>query len=205
MRRATWWRRNRLWLALLVPLLLLALAASSYRLTTLYLRWEWSQPVVVQGSGTYTQTFRDVQDIARTRTVTVGVKQVARTTTADGDQAAPGTQLWLVELDFAAAPDQLLGGCVIELEDAAGTTYGVFGAKVYQGGRPNLMPQRSRCVPQDAPGPDLDYTGTIVPSPLERPATWTASAAMALPEGVRPTAVRVMWNKPGYLKLALPR
>ena len=86
MRRATWWRRNRLWLALLVPLLLPALAASSYRLTTLYLRWEWSQPVVVQGSGTYTQTFRDVQDIARTRTVTVEVKQVARTTQADGDQ-----------------------------------------------------------------------------------------------------------------------
>ena len=205
MRGSAWWRRNRLWLALLVPLLLLALAASSYRLTTLYLRWEWSQPVVLQGAGTCTQTFRDVQDVARTRTVTVGVKQVARTTQAGGDQAAAGTQLWLVELDFAAAPDQLLTGCVIELEDATGTRYGVFGAKVNPAGRPNLVAQRSRCVPADAPGPDLDFTGQILPSPVERPATWTAAAAMVLPEGVQPTAVRVMWNKPGYVKLTLPR
>ena len=92
---------------------------------------------------------------------------------------------------------------------AEGLAHRADGPGYYPGrdftGRPNLVAQRSRCVPADAPGPDLDFTGQILPSPVERPATWTAAAAMVLPEGVQPTAVRVMWNKPGYVKLTLPR
>ncbi|QIK71168.1 hypothetical protein G7070_01290 [Propioniciclava coleopterorum] len=205
MRSSAWWRRNRIWLALLLPLLALALAASSFRLTTLYLRWEWSQPVVLQGSGVYTQTYQDVQDVRRTRTVTVGVGQVARTTQLDDDRAAPGTQLWLVELDLAAAPDQMLAGCVIELEDAAGVRYGTFGAKVDGAGRPNTLPDRPHCVPQDAPGPELSWDGHPLPVTAQRPAAWRVAASVALPEGVEPTAVRVMWNKPGYVKVLIPR
>lgn len=205
MRSAEWWRRNRLWLALLVPLLALALAASSYRLTTLYLPWQWSRPQVVARTGTFTQTFRDTERVTWTRTVTVTVQQVARTTVVAGEAAAPGAQLWLVELEFAAAPDQLLDGCTIELEDAAGTIYGGSGAKVDRAGRPQLTAQRSACVPQDAPGPTRDFTGELVPSPIERPPRWTSAASLALPGDVEPVAVRVLWDKPDYLKLTLTR
>ena len=43
---ATWWRRNRFWLALLVPLLFLAVVASSFRLVNIYLPWDWTRPIV---------------------------------------------------------------------------------------------------------------------------------------------------------------
>lgn len=56
MRTSAWWRSNRLWVLLAIPALTLALAASSFRLSALYLRWEWSQPTLLRGPGTYTQT-----------------------------------------------------------------------------------------------------------------------------------------------------
>lgn len=205
MRDSMWWRRNRTWVFLLLPLVALAVAASSFRLTTLYLRWEWSQPTVLRAPGVFTQSFQDVEDVRRTRTVTLGVDQVARTTVFDEDQAAPGAQLWLVELTFAAAPDQMLDNCTIELEDAAGVRYDSTGAKVDSRGKTESMPARPACVPVDAPGPRVDFTGEVVPSPVERPASWQVQAALALPAGVEPTAVRVMWDKPGYAKLIIPR
>lgn len=204
MQRISWWRRNRLWLALLLPLLALALAASSFRLSNLYLRWEWNQPVVVHGSGVYTQNYQDTRNNQRTRTAKVGIAQLARTTVVAADHPAPGTELWRIDLDFEAAPDQFLAGCTIEFEDAAGVRYGTQGAKVDASGRPNPLPRRPECVPSDAPGPELDWFGELVSPSVPRPGTWKVVASVAMPEGVRPTAVRVLWDKPGYLKLVIP-
>ena len=62
MRDSMWWRRNRTWVFLLLPLVALAVAASSFRLTTLYLRWEWSQPTVLRAPGVFSQSFQDVDE-----------------------------------------------------------------------------------------------------------------------------------------------
>lgn len=204
MQRTSWWRSNRIWLALILPLLALALAASSFRLSTLYLRWEWSAPVILNGSGVFTQSFQDAKSTQHTRTTKVGVTAVARTTTLASDRPAPGTALWRIELDFAAAPDQLLAGCTIELEDAHGVRYGTQGAKVDASGRPNPLPRKPTCVPRDAPGPELDWAGELVSPSVQRPGVWKSEAAVAMPEGRRPVAVRIMWDKPGYLKLLIP-
>lgn len=206
----TWWRRNRLWLALLLPLLGLALAASSFRLFTLYLPWQWSRPIVTNGpTGTLTQDFLATDGAPLSRTVTVTLDAMRAVPSHDEDAAAPGATLWQVDLTLAAAPDQVLDGCQVELLGPDGTRYATTSAgKVpadpddrFWMGTDHLM-----CVPEDAPGPTMSFLGVVQPKEgtPERPASWPMTASAAIPDGVRPTAVRVMWNRPTYVELAAP-
>lgn len=206
----TWWRRNRLWLALLVPLTLLALAASSFRLVSLHLPWEYSRPTVARGpQGTLTQEFLGFDDARHTRTVTVKVLDVATVPQFGGFRSIPGSDLWRVRLEFAAAPDQLLAGpCDIELVDAEGVRYGFQGGQVKADPKAwDVVPALSQhCVPEDTPGPDLEpVTGKFVPAEVKRPASWVIETAMAVPHGRTPEAVRVSWTQPDYLVLDVPR
>lgn len=202
---ATWWRRNRLWLALLLPLLLLAIVASSFRLVRIYLPWEWSRPIVAHATvGTLRQDFLGNDDLRHRREVTVGVLSVVPQQRHGDIQASPGATLWRVLLEFEASPDQMLQNCIVEVEDAAGVRYGSrAGQEPVEGSR--LTPSISefqRCVPEASPGPSLEaFTGTLVPSPVERPAAWRLEYLFALPEGVEPASVRIAWDRPEYLVL----
>ena len=203
-----WLRRNRLWLALLVPLLLLALATSSFRLTRLYLPWQWSRPIVAHGtSGTFTHEFLGFDDVRHTRTVDVTVTEVSEALSWEGDAAVEGARLWRVGLLFAAAPDQLLRGCTIELTDADGVRYRFEGGRQSAGTDKLWSPAaKPDCVPEDTPGPDIaPFTGRFERAEVERPASWYVSTSMVLPLGVTPTHVRVMWTEPEYLVLDVPR
>ncbi|HRL50210.1 MAG TPA: hypothetical protein PLA49_12640 [Propioniciclava sp.] len=204
MRTSTWWRSNRLWLVLLLPALALALAASSFRFSALYLRWEWSQPTLLRAPGAYTQTFSTGTHTLQ-RTVEVGVAAVERAVEVEGEYAAGGTALWRVALDFAAAPDQILATCEIELEDAAGIRYGVRGAKVNADGDPDSTWVHRGCTPADTPGPTVDFDGQVREADTTRPQRWQVVTSVAVPAGVEPTLVRVMWDRPGYLRLTIPR
>lgn len=205
----TWRRRNRLWLALLLPLLLLALGASSFRLTRLYLPWEWSRPIVAGGtSGTFTHEFVGFDDALHTRTVGVTVTEVSEVVAWEGDAPVEGARLWRVLLRFAAAPDQLLRGCTVELTDAAGVRYRFEGGRraANTAARSWTPASKPDCVPKDTPGPDLaPFTGAFVPAEVERPASWLMSTSMVLPAGVEPSHVRVMWMQPEFLVLEIPR
>lgn len=206
----TWWRRNRLWLALLLPSLALALAASAFRLTSLYLPYEWSAPTVPGGTaGTLTQRFLGFDDERHTRRVGVTVVDVEQTPELDGSAAIDGATLWRVELEFTAAPDQLLAGpCTIQLKGDDGAHYG------YSGGRtaadpddPTYFPpvMAPGCVPPETPGPDIEpYTGELVAAETPRPETWRVTTSMVLPSSVTPVEVRVGWTPPEHLVLALP-
>lgn len=204
-----WWRRNAVWLALLVPALLLALGLSAFRLTTLYLPWEWSRPTLADGPvGTLEQRFHGADDQWHQRTVTVEVLSVAAVPDLDEGAAVPGATLWKVDLSFSAAPDQLLDGCTIELVDGEGTVYGFAGGRTAADPTnplytPPLM--GPGCVPRDAPGPALDgFTGELVPSPEVRPETWEITTSMVLPEGREPEHVRIGWTRPSHLVLDIP-
>ena len=203
----SWWRRNRLWLALLLPLLLLAVAASSFRLTRLYLPWEWSRPTIAHGpTGTLRSEFLGFDDALHRREVTVQVLSLVAQDRVDRAKALDGGTLWRVDLQLSAAPDQLLKGCRVELVDAAGVRYD------HRSGQEPADPKRSYlppilvpCVPEEAPGPDLaPFTGERIPSPVERPATWRQEVLVAMPKDVRPATVRVMWKEPDYLVLDVP-
>lgn len=205
----SWLRRNRWWLVTLVPALLLALAASSFRLTQLYLPWEWSRPVVAGASvGTLEQAFLGHDANRYRRTVTVEVAAVEPVPSFDGHAAIPGATLWQVDLLLTAAPDQMLKHCSIELVDGEGTRYG------FEGGRRAADPDdpfysstvvHPFCVPDDAPGPELQpITGEFLESPVERPGSWELSTALVVPDGHDPEQVRIAWDKPSYLVLEVP-
>ncbi len=203
----TWWRRNRLWVTLLLPMLALALAASMFRMTTLYLPWQWSQGIDARSAtGTLRQEFLGTDDVRYSREVTVTMDTVRRTTRHGDDAAGPGAQLWVADLTLEAAPDQILDLCFVELVDAAGTRYTTTGAgKVAADPGGYWMPPLVQsCVPPDTPGPTLGFDDYI-PATVERPRTWTISVSAALPDGVEPTALRIMWNQPTFLLLQVPR
>lgn len=204
----SWWRRNRLWLALLLPMLLLALAASSFRFVTLYRPWQWSAPIVANGpAGTLTQEFLGFDDARHTRTVGVRVVDVSPVPEHDGNVAVEGATLWRVDLDLTAEPDQLLAGpCTLYLLDAAGVRHGTQGGRTAApGNRFPSFPGPLTCVPGDTPGPQLEpFTGALVPAAEERPRTWRLTTTVVAPEGVEPVAVMLGWNTPEYLLLSRP-
>lgn len=207
MTRRSWWRRNRLWLALLVPLLVVALGASSFRLATLYLPWEWSRPTVAEGSsGVLRQTYVELDGETRDREVRVSVVAVTPHTTLGDARAVDGAVLWNVELELSAAPDQFLSGCEVEVQDADGDRYDFrSGLGPAEEGGMFLPPVLVLCVPEDAPGPTVEpLTGELIPSPVERPGSWRQEVLIAIPEGVEPDAVRIGWHQPEYLVLDVP-
>ena len=206
-----WWRRNRLWLALLLPALALALAASAFRLTTLYLPFEWSAPTNAGGpTGTLRQTSLEFDDRRYSRTVEVTVQAADRVPTLDGSAPIPGASLWRVDLGFAAAPDQLLAGtCTVQLKGDDGAWYGFEGGRVaadpddrfYRA--PMLAPS---CVPEDTPGPDIEaFTGEFIPAEIPRPERWSVTTSFVIPAAVTPTQLRIGWSQPEHLVLQLPR
>ncbi|MBB1493786.1 hypothetical protein J4N02_10655 [Propioniciclava sp. MC1595] len=205
---ATWWRRNRFWLALLVPLLFLAVVASSFRLVNIYLPWDWTRPIVAHDtSGTLRQDFLGFDDVRREREVRVQVLSAVPQQVHGDAKAAAGAVLWRILLEFEAAPDQFLDSCTIELQDAEGTRYGHEGGmeSVDGSGTPWEARLAQRCVPESAPGPTLEpFTGKLVPSPVERSRTWRLEYLIATPEAVEPTALRVGWHYPEYLVLEVP-
>lgn len=203
----SWWRRNRLWLALLVPLLLAAIAASSFRLVTLYLPWEWSHPIVAgANSGTLTQRYTELDGVKRDREVSVRVLSVRPIEEAGGAKAVSGATLWQATLGFKAAPDQFLSGCEVELVDAEGNRYGFrSGLEAASEDGWYMPPVLIACVPEDAPGPTIDaLTGDLVPSPIERPGTWFQEVLIAMPEDIEPVQLRIGWHQPEYLVLDVP-
>lgn len=205
----TWLRRNRWWLVALIPALLLAMLASSFRLTAVYLPWEWSRPIEAGGPvGTLQQTYAGHDAARHQRTVTVEVLGVTAVPSFDGHAAIDGATLWQIDLRLSAAPDQHLTHCEIELVDGEGTRYG------FQGGRRAADPDDTfysalvvapQCVPEDAPGPSLNpITGEPVESPQVRPDSWEVTTALVMPEGYEPEQVRIAWDTPTYLVLDIP-
>ena len=203
----TWWKRNRIWLALLIPILALALAASSFRLVSLYLPWQWSRPIVANDtSGVLRQNYLELDGVRRDREVRVSVLSLDAHESWGDAKAIDGGRLWRVELQLEAEPDQFLYGCEVELTDADGNRYDFRGglepvdAKHYF-----VAPVIIACAPQHALGPTVSpFTDEVVESELERPRIWEQEVLIAMPEGVSPSGLRIGWNRPVYLELELP-
>lgn len=200
----TWWQRNRLPLVLLPPLVALALAASSFRLSTLYLPNEYSRPqrAVGQSLG-YHESFTRNRHLYR-RDLTLTLTSLKASPSSGHEQAARGATLWTVELKLEAAPEVPLMDCRVALLDGSGVLYddqsGQYSTATEQ---PSASPQ-DRCVPPDTPGPDMDFTGQLIPGQGTRPASWRVQRTVAMPQGRQPAYVRVAWNPPHYALIPVP-
>lgn len=203
---ATWWRRNRLWLALLLPLLLLALSASAYRWANLYRPWHWSERVWPRAAtGTLHQTYVGSDGQQYRRDVTVTVDGVTPVNVWEDGAAAPGARLWRVDLHLAAPPDQPLNGCEILLVDVAGHRYRAGGPGMVAADPDERFwsGTATTCVPEETPGPDWSAF-TLSQPEVPRPAAWDYATAAVMPPDAEPVGVIVRWGMPTYLELEVP-
>ena len=203
--RSPWWARNLGWVIALLPLLVCATLACSQRLVNLYLPWEENghrisgqdrrgelhQEFVVTDTKNETSTTSEI-------TVAVQVTNVQVVENENGKiTAAEGAQLWQVDLEFTAEPDQILNHCSVQLE-ADGVRYGAMEAKV------NSSIAPLSCVPEETPGPSFKlFTLEVTETTPPRPKTWSRSLTFALPTGVTPQALRLWWHHPEYLYIPL--
>ena len=207
--RSPWWARNLGWVIALLPLLVCATLACSQRLVNLYLPWEENgKPTSGQDrTGELHQEFvatnvKNSKSIRVEITVAVQVKDVRTIENENGSiTAAEGAQLWQLDLDFTAKPDQILAYCNAQLE-ADGVRYGSQEGKV--GSNPHSFITKPSCVPKDTPGPAIEpFTSEITETTPPRPETWPISMIFALPAGVTPQALRLWWHHPDYLRIPL--
>lgn len=117
-----------------------------------------------------------------------------------GGEDAPGrgpdgTQVWRVSMSLAAAPDQVLRGCQLEVEDTKGRRY-LFGAS-------STTPtdvKVSACLNPHEEGPEGNYFGTgpsfTDPDERARPAQWDTVADVILAGDAVPASVRLWWDLP---------
>ena len=195
---ASWWHRNRFVLALIIPLAAVAVAASSYRLTTFYLDVYPTRITVAPGtSHRFVQDWTFDKDTYH-RAVDITLTKAEPVTEVDGTTAPTGARLWRVEFQLAASPDTQLRYCTIELLDADGVRYGTRAGKL--GVNPPLT---SHCVPDDTPGPSL-MLGKLVPGEGIRSSTWPATALIAVPADHRPELVRIYWDTPEGVAFKVP-
>ncbi|GGB96050.1 hypothetical protein [Cellulomonas carbonis] len=196
--RGTWWARNRLGVVGLPVALLAALAASSERIPT-YL-WPSGLHAPQRAPAGEWLDFADdytADGLEHTRAVRVRVDSVEPAPAGWTTQELPdGTVGVQVRLTLSAAPDVPLVGCTLALRGADGTRYDHLpGAVADQGFSP--------CVPSDAPGPMVGLDGSVTPSDAPRPATWTTSPVVLVPEGTDPSEVVLWWEMPDYASFAL--
>jgi hypothetical protein len=195
--RNDWWRRNRLWVLLLAPLLASALAASSFRLVAIYQPWgedHYADHLARTQPYHFEQDFTGYEGTKFHRAVDISLDDL-RLISASGDwRAAPGGTLYRVTLTLKAAPDQMLRTCQIQLLGDDGTRYGATGGKVND--EIALEPGET-CVPVDQEGPGFEpLTDVVKQSDAPRPEVWQARADIAVPFGTKITQVRIYWNRP---------
>lgn len=201
--RSPWWRRNIGWVIALIPLLICATLACSQRTFNQYLPRNPLNRIETQPrQGTLHQRYTE-SGTAFSLDVTVSVRDVQAVDQHENVRADTGAQLWRVDLDFEAEPDQVLVGCTAELE-TDGVRYGGGGGKIAASNN-GLSPSNSQtCTPSDTPGPSFDLDGTtLIETTPPRPRNWSISLTFALPTGVTPQALRLSWYAPDYLYIPL--
>jgi hypothetical protein len=182
--------------------LALTLVAAGDRVRTLWWEQDLRMPVTVASGATGTFHQRVYDGLGGTLPVDVRVRLdgVGEATTLPRDLELPdGTRAVQVDLTLSADPDVVLAGCQLAVRDAAGTRYEY--ESLAWGAFQAVVP----CVPEDAPGPspslgDLDDVLSDSDAP-PRPATWSVSRVIVVPEGVEVTEAVLWWQKPHYLRL----
>ncbi|GEK19754.1 hypothetical protein [Cellulomonas xylanilytica] len=202
---AGWWHRNRWALVALPVALVLTLVAAGDRVRTLWWEQDLRRPTTVAAGETADFHQRVYDGLGGTLPVDVQVRLdgVRDVSTLPRDMEVPeGSRAVQVDLTLSADPDRVLTGCLLAVRDAAGNRYDYVSNA--WGANQAVVP----CVPEDAPGPrpslgDLDEVLSEQDTP-PRPATWSVSRVLVVPEGIDVTEVVLWWQKPQHLLLEVP-
>lgn len=201
----SWWRANRWWLLALPVAVLVAAATSSYHVR----EWWWDNGLhhrVATGERgeplAVTLPYDDaLGPTSRSFTVELVAVEPSATYPFQGEDepAAPqdGVEAVALTLDWAAEPDQVLRGCRLSVVDDEGRRYDVDTGDVPYA-----------CVPEGAGGPEQPLSrdgvrGQVPGSEDERPATWSTSPLVLVPEGTELMRVLVWWGTPDYAELSV--
>ena len=198
-----WMRRNRWPLILLVPVILLAIAAHSFRFWQVYLPWmaDVTREVavaVVTAEHSFVTHPDGVGTTLEAHFTPVQVEEIGEELPADPTdifsssvQAAPGATLWRLTVDVEADVDLAFGSCELALADAERIEYSAMAGQL-EDGMAGLAPG-AYCAPLLQSGPTGDFEGNYVPADPEsaRPAAYSLEYLYALPEGVAPTHMRL--------------
>ena len=202
---STWWRRNR-WALLALPfLIVLAGAASSYRIITSWQPWQLTDPVE-GAAGEQVRLVDEIVDAGDGYTIDVllgagPAQQVTSGTDTYGETQAvpevPGTVVWRTDLTVTADPDVILTGCQLRLVDDQGRE------TAYSSVRPGISLSLSPCVPADTPGPVPESIFELEENPAPRPETYTLPLLFRTADDFVPARLDVFWERPTYAALQL--
>ncbi len=186
--------------------LVLAAGAASYRVKTSWWDSGYHHEIASAKGGswqTVREGFTDPRGHAERsyRVRLDGLSTISTVPVSFEDVSLPtGVVGYRVHLAFTARVDQDMNYCAVMLVGDDGTVYG--------GGTSSPIDQSNLCVPDDHPGPKTPLTPTdrrgVVAPGEERPGSWTVDPIVLAPASARITAVRLAFQKPGYVTLAVP-
>lgn len=212
--KISWLQKNKWGLILVVPALVLALGASSFRLVTIYLPWSAEYGTHVEGEVVIPSERVGVElpgnqkfEAHLTMLSLTPVTSVADPNSYSDAEltAAPGARLWRLNTVVRADPQMVLVDCKLSLEDEAGNHYTATPGKLSDG-LPALGGWDDLCVPTGASGPSADLLNEYVPADPEneRPERYRVETYFALPESVTPSRVRVSIAQGKYWTIDAP-
>ena len=206
----SWARSNRWWLVALPVAVLLAVAASSYRVRTFWYEQGFHHRAATAKPGAYLRVVEGFEDGVgkTTRTFRVRVTGLTELTTVpDGVEPAgkptpKGATAYRVDLELTADPDQDLNACRVVLVDENGRKYG--------GSDTDLLGQVNLCVPDETPGPRTpllkgDERGRLAEGQDPRPESWSIGPVVLVRKGADIRSVQISFTPPDYVDLPLPR
>ncbi|MDO5729213.1 MAG: hypothetical protein Q4P71_06280 [Actinomycetaceae bacterium] len=192
----SWWKRNWRWLIVLPIAVVAAGFASSHRLLEIYWPSDPTSEVAVESETAHYTSSLTNAGVTYERAIDVTFDGAQIVESVEGLTAVEGARLWAFDFTMAADPEVIADGCTVIALDSDGRQYFPRAATRQDVSAGALV---DSCVPFGAEGPTIDYfSGELIDSATPRPAQWTTTSVIAIPDGVEPRTVRIYWDLPRY-------
>ncbi len=192
------------WWAVLPLAVVLVLVASASRLQMFW----WPNELHDETSGRQLEPvavvdrWTDEDDEEHERRFTVELVAVRPATSVEGFsgpealEPPDGVAVWRIVLRFDVDPDVPMGLCEVSLIDEDGRESDASGGSVG-----DVFLPTPACEPEDRQGPG--YDGSVDPEMRPRVRTYQVSVYAITDDDAVPAAVRLSWEPPDYVQLAV--
>lgn len=209
-----WLTMNRWALLALVPLCIIAAAASAFRLYSVY---PWIHQSQVHQGSSVTISSNEVTTViyppGASYTAAFTPRKARQVDSAASEslfvtapiEGAEGTQLWTIGVDVEADPEFVLTTCELAVTGSDGAHYTTRAAKT-SGADADINDGSGACYPTLMLGPTADLvTNEWQPADEQRPRYYELTVVVALPDGVAPAVLEVdLMEKGRYWAADIP-